>query len=124
MKHTRILASLAAIAAAGFVLTIMAPASNAAEALLSGTIKSSSGENMGGVTVSAKAEGSTITTTVFTDEAGNYYFPPLSTGQYRVWAQALSYETAKGELYMVRLEDVFAGAVEAADDSSRKAGFV
>src|SRR5215211_8273351 len=53
---------------------------------------------MGGVTVSAKADGGTITTTVFTDEAGGYYFPALATGKYRVWAQALGFETAKGEI--------------------------
>jgi hypothetical protein len=29
---------------------------------------------MGGVVVSAKAEGSTITMSVYTDEGGNYYF--------------------------------------------------
>ena len=69
-----------------------------ADALLSGMIKSSDGKAMGGVTVSAKPEGGTITTTVFTDEAGNYYFPPLPAGHYRVWAQALSYQTAKGEV--------------------------
>jgi hypothetical protein len=70
----------------------------AADALLAGTITSASGEKMGGVTVSAKPEGGTITTTVFTDETGNYYFPPLPAGKYRVWAQALSFETAKGEV--------------------------
>src|SRR5947207_3311967 len=59
---------------------------------------SSAGEKMGGITVSAKPEGGTITTTVFTDEAGNYYFPPLPAGKYRVWAQALSYQAAKGEV--------------------------
>ena len=48
---------------------------------------------MGGVTVSAKAEGATITTSVYTDESGNYYFPPLPDGKYRVWAQALKFET-------------------------------
>ena len=32
---------------------------------------------MGGITVSAKPVGGTITTTVFTDEGGDYYFPPL-----------------------------------------------
>ena len=53
---------------------------------------------MGGVTVSAKAAGSSITTTVYTDEAGNYYFPPLPSGSYRVWAQALTYATAKGSV--------------------------
>ena len=66
--------------------------------ILTGTVTSAAGEKMGGVTVSAKAEGSTITTSVFTDEAGAYYFPPLPAGKYRVWAQALSFETAKGSV--------------------------
>ena len=48
--------------------------------------------------VSAKPEGGTITTTVLTDEAGRYYFPPLAAGKYRVWAKALSFATAKGEI--------------------------
>jgi len=56
------------------------------------------GDKMGGVTVSAKAAGSSITTTVYTDEAGNYYFPPLPTGSYRVWAQAVTYATGKGSV--------------------------
>src|SRR5436305_9883307 len=70
----------------------------AADELLRGTITSAGREKMGGVTVSAKPEGGTITTTVFTDEAGNYFFPPLPGGKYRVWAQALSFQTAKGEV--------------------------
>jgi streptogramin lyase len=48
--------------------------------------------------VSAKAQGATITTTVFSDEAGGYYFPPLPAGKYRVWAQALSFATAKSDV--------------------------
>jgi streptogramin lyase len=48
--------------------------------------------------VSAKQDGSTITTSVYTDETGNYYFPPLPAGKYKVWAQALSFEIAKGEV--------------------------
>src|SRR5713226_7456578 len=71
---------------------------HAADALLSGAIVSASGEKMGGVTVSAKPEGGTITTSVFTDAAGNYYFTPLPAGKYRVWAQALGYHTAKGKV--------------------------
>jgi streptogramin lyase len=67
----------------------------AADALLTGAIKSVSGEPMSGVTVSAKADDSTVTTTVFTDETGVYYFPPLPSGHYRVWAQTLSFATAK-----------------------------
>ncbi len=87
-----IVCTLAAAAAAA----IFAAAPAFADALLSGTIKSASGEPMGGVTVSAKADGGTITTTVFTDDGGRYYFPPLPNGNYRVWAQALSFATAKG----------------------------
>ena len=68
--------------------------------MLAGTIKSASGEKMAGVTVSAKAEGSTITTSVFTDEQGNYYFPAMSAGSYNVWAQADSFETARGQVAM------------------------
>ena len=89
-------AGLAAVVAAGLT-TIAAPAS-AADVLLSGTIASASGEKMNGVTVSAKAEGSVTTTTVYTDEAGEYYFPALPAGKYKVWAQAVSFETAKGDV--------------------------
>ena len=90
---------LAALATAGLAATALMPISaRAADALLSGTITTAAGEKLNGVTVSAKAEGSTITTTVFTDDAGNYYFPPLATGKYRVWAQALTFATAKGEV--------------------------
>ena len=99
MKHTRSLASVAATAAAGVALgLILSTPGHAAEVLLAGSIKSAAGEKMGGVTVSAKAEGTPITTTVFTDEAGDYYFPPMEAGKYRVWAQALAFETAKGEV--------------------------
>ena len=87
------------IAAAALAATALTPLSaRAADALLSGAITSAAGEKLGGVTVSAKAEGSTITTTVFTDEAGSYYFPPLPTGKYRLWAQALTFATAKSEV--------------------------
>jgi sugar lactone lactonase YvrE len=70
---------------------------NAADAVLSGTITSAAGERLGGVTVSAKPTGGTITTTVFTDARGDYYFSPLPAGKYRVWAQAVSFATAKAE---------------------------
>jgi len=95
MQHKRHLAILAASAATGLALTFSA---SAAEVVLSGSIKNAAGEKLGGVTVSAKAKGSSITTTVFTDAAGDYYFPPLDAGQYQVWAQALSFETAKNEV--------------------------
>jgi streptogramin lyase len=67
-------------------------------ALLAGTIKSVSGERMSGVTVSAKAEGRNITTSVFTDQQGDFYFPPLAQGEYEVWAQADTFETARAKV--------------------------
>jgi streptogramin lyase len=96
MTHARkftgasLIAIVAALAVPGMAYS--------ADALLSGTIASASGEKMGGVAVSAKADGATITTTVYTDGTGNFYFPPLQTGKYRVWAQALTYETGKGNV--------------------------
>ena len=89
------------VGAAAFAVLAMtlaaAPPAAAADVTLSGTIASAAGEKMGGVTVSAKEVGTTITTTVFTDPAGAYVFPPLPEGQYRVWAQAIGYGTAKNE---------------------------
>jgi hypothetical protein len=83
--------SLVAIAAAlGAATFTTLPA--LADTPLSGTITSAAGQAMGGVVVSAKAEGSTITTSVYTDASGNYYFPPLPDGNYRVWAQAVQFE--------------------------------
>jgi streptogramin lyase len=90
---------LAAVAIAALAATMLTPlAAQAADALLSGAVKSADGKAMGGVTVSAKAAGTSITTTVFTDDTGNYYFPPLPSGRYRVWAQALTFEPGKGEV--------------------------
>src|SRR5207244_2120445 len=75
---------------------LAATAAHAADQLLSGAITSRSGQKLEGVTVSAKLEGSTITTSVYTDTAGNYFFPPLPAGKYRAWAQALGFEMSKG----------------------------
>ncbi len=94
-------ASLIAIAAA-MTATSFVPGTAQADALLTGTITSGAGEKMGGVAVSAKAEGSTITTSVYTDDAGSYYFPPLPEGKYRVWAQAVKFETAKTSLDLAK----------------------
>jgi streptogramin lyase len=75
---------------------LVATAAHAADQLLSGAIASQSGQKLDGVTVSAKREGSTITTSVYTDNAGQYFFPPLPAGKYRVWAQALGFERSTG----------------------------
>ncbi len=77
---------------------LVASTVHASDQLLSGAITAQSGQKLEGVTVSAKREGSTITTSVYTDTSGHYFFPPLPAGQYRVWAQALGFETGKSSL--------------------------
>jgi len=52
-----------------------------ATAILSGTVKSSEGKPLEGVGVSARNAGETFTTTVYTDQSGRYFFPPVSSGQ-------------------------------------------
>src|SRR3979490_3208794 len=74
---------------------LAATPAHAADQLLNGAITAQSGQKLEGVTVSAKLEGSTITTSVYTDAAGTYVFPPLPAGKYRVWAHALGFETNK-----------------------------
>jgi len=70
-----------------------APAASA----LSGTVKSSDGKPLEGVGVSARGVGETFTTTVYTDESGRYLFPPIKSGQYKVWAQAVGFETSRAD---------------------------
>jgi streptogramin lyase len=69
-----------------------------ADQQLSGSIASAAGQKLDGVTVSAKRVGSTITTSVYTDADGNYYFPPLPDGRYNVWAQALGFERSNAQV--------------------------
>jgi len=103
MNHRRVhfWLKFMALAAAVFAFAAFFPEIGHASpdgSLLTGSIKSSAGAKMGGVTVSAKAEGSSITTSVFTDEEGAYYFPPMAAGQYQVWAQADGFDTARGNV--------------------------
>jgi streptogramin lyase/mono/diheme cytochrome c family protein len=94
MTHMRgqLLASAAILALFGAV------SAASADQLLSGSITSASGQKLEGIQVSAKKEGSTITTSVYTDLNGDYFFPAFPDGKYRVWAQALGFETSKGEV--------------------------
>src|SRR5258708_25334377 len=82
-----------------FLTTILiaAPAF-AADAILSGTVTAAGGQKMGGVTVSAKADGATIKTSVYTDKAGNYYFSPMPAGKYRVLGHAGGFRSAPGNV--------------------------
>ena len=95
--RSRTLAKLTGILTTTIAAIAFAPVgAQAADVVLSGTISSASGEKMVGATVSARQDGSTITTSVHTDEQGNYYFPPMPAGKYQVWAQTLSFEMSKG----------------------------
>ena len=66
--------------------------------VLMGTIKSATGQPLEGMVVTARGDGKTIKTTVFTDEQGQYFFPPLERGSYEVWAQAVGFETARANV--------------------------
>jgi len=66
--------------------------------LLLGNIHRVNGQAMEGVAVSARPVGGTVTTSVYTDEQGNYYFPVLSQGKYRVWTQAVGFEAGRAEV--------------------------
>jgi hypothetical protein len=67
-------------------------------AVLSGTIKSADGKPLEGVGVSARRDGDSFTTTVYTDQSGRYAFPPLNNGQYKVRAQAVGFVTSLAEV--------------------------
>ncbi|HEY2336228.1 MAG TPA: carboxypeptidase-like regulatory domain-containing protein, partial [Burkholderiales bacterium] len=64
---------------------------------LSGIVSSQAEGPMEGVLVSVKKEGSTITTTVVTDEKGRYSFPAsrLSPGKYSLKVRAAGYDLPK-----------------------------
>jgi streptogramin lyase len=109
-KINSFLLLLLAVVIAGFCRMAAIPKSVYAaqgEFFLTGSVKSVTGEKMGGVVVSAKAEGQPMTWTVFTDEDGNYYFQALPVGKYRTWAQTDTYETDRHdvELTMTRRVD-------------------
>ena len=77
----------------------IAPAQSSGGAgVIQGTIKSADGGPMEGVVVSARASDKSFTTSVFSDRLGNYVFPSLDAGQYRLWAQAVGFEAARSEL--------------------------
>jgi len=80
-----------------FLLLALAISVHAEELPITGYVRTLDGAGLAGVVVSAKAEGGTITTSVYTDKSGLYSFSPLPAGRYRMWAQAIGYQTAKAE---------------------------
>jgi streptogramin lyase len=85
------------LAALLYVGVSAAQAASLSSTGLMGTVKSSDGKPLEGVPVSAKAQGSTITTSVYTNQNGEYYFPVLPDGQYRIWAQTVGFELTRAE---------------------------
>ena len=75
MKHLR------SVLLASAATALMVSGASAADQLLAGSITSASGGKLEGVTVSAKRDGTTITTSVYTDQDGNYFFPPQPEGK-------------------------------------------
>src|SRR5262245_12015340 len=65
-----------------------------AQTALTGIVSSSEEGAMEGVLVSAKREGSTITTTVVTDAQGRYSFPSsrMEPGKYTISIRAIGYK--------------------------------
>ena len=65
-----------------------------------GTVKDAGGEPVDGALVSIRAVDQTFTTSVFTDENGEYVSPLLPARRYRMWAQAVGFSTAHTELLL------------------------
>jgi len=74
------------------------------DTMLFGMVSSAAGQPMEGVLISARAEGKRITTSVYSDERGRYYFPALDGGQYAVWAQAVGFETARATFELTTVD--------------------
>jgi streptogramin lyase len=89
-----------AMALAAMVLSANLPAvapSAAPSNELTGTVKGADGKPMEGVAVSARAQGSPVTTSVWTNQNGAYAFPALDAGSYRIWAQAVGFDRPVAE---------------------------
>jgi virginiamycin B lyase len=93
MEDLMRLPSLSLLAGTAIVLVASSPAVRAENAMLSGAVTSAQEGAMEGVLVSVKKDGSTITTTVVTDDKGHFAFPAgrLEPGHYTVAIRAAGY---------------------------------
>jgi len=103
MSRIRLLISLAILLTFSASWPMLAAPADKSEAasLLSGVIRGADGAPMPGVTISAAAVGGTITTSVYTDDQGRYFFPPKPAGKYRVWAQAVGFQAGRAEVELI-----------------------
>ena len=87
----RVLVIAAALSAVWLAGVFSTTGHAAGETVLTGRVTASAGP-MEGVIVSARRFGKTFTTSVYTDAAGEYYFPRMEDGKYNIWAQAVGYD--------------------------------
>lgn len=98
MSRSRVAFLALGFAAVALSATLPAISQSAAPSIeLTGTVEGADGKPMEGVAVSAKAQGSPITTSVWTNRNGTYAFPALDAGRYRVWAQAVGFDRPLAE---------------------------
>jgi virginiamycin B lyase len=85
--------------AIGLFAAGLVPSGAWAQTALTGLVSSSDDVAMEGVLVSAKKEGSTITTTVVTNEQGRFSFPSarLEPGKYTISIRAVGYKLESGK---------------------------
>jgi virginiamycin B lyase len=85
--------------AIGLFAAGLVPSGAWAQTALTGLVSSSDEVAMEGVLVSAKKEGSTITTTVVTNEQGRFSFPSarLEPGKYTISIRAVGYKLESGK---------------------------
>jgi streptogramin lyase len=93
-----VILGLGGLALAGGVAHVSVGAQGRSAPGLTGTIRGADGRAIEGVAVSVRGAGRTFTTTVFTDEQGEYFFPSLEAGGYRLWAQAVGFSPARAEV--------------------------
>ena len=74
------------------------PAAVSTSPNLWGSVHAADGKALDGASVSARVAGSNITTSVYTDEHGDYYFPRLNAGVYTVWAQRTGFATSPAQV--------------------------
>jgi virginiamycin B lyase len=97
MRTTRLLLMVVIVGVLGAAMLIKRSyADTQSSVALTGQVTSAEEGAMEGVLISAKKTGSTITTTVFTDDKGRYRFPAsrLETGHYAIRVRATGYDLA------------------------------
>jgi hypothetical protein len=91
-KRERVLITIAVVSAVWLTALFSTTSRAAGETVLTGRITAASGGPMEGIIISARRFGRTFTTSVYTDAAGEYYFPHMEEGKYTIWAQAVGYD--------------------------------